>query len=150
MTMRSSRLRRITLLTSLAFIAQLLAVSVCQMDGRAMASTATGHSDDLPMVMGSSCVEQHDRHNTMLTDHNSSAPHGDHDGPCGHCNQPDELVSITGNIAFSPALLPLLYACILSDSQTQPESTRAFTLFSPEQPPGSSGVILSISQRIRI
>jgi len=148
MTMRSVRMRRLTLLTSLAFIVQLLAVSVCQMDGRAMAATATGHAADLPMIMDSSCTEQHDSHHAM--NNNDSTPHSGHDGPCGHCNQPDELVSSNGNITFSPALLPLLYTSILTASKAPNESTAAFTLVSPEQPPGSAGVIFRISQRIRI
>jgi len=152
MHLRRFRLRRISLLSSLSFMIQMLAVSVCQMGGDAMAMGVTAdHQMHHAKHMERLCVNNAQPMALSLTGVGQSAPHSSHHGPCSHCNQPDEMVSVMNVADFSSVSLPLLSMNTLILLQIQAENGDTFSPYAQSaQPPGSVPLIYRTSLRILI
>jgi len=152
MHLRRFRLRRISLLISLSFMVQMLAVSVCQMGASAMvmADDSADYQISHSMYMERQCVNDKSM-DLSATGTGQSEPHSNHHYPCSHCNQPDKLVSVMAMTDFSSASLPLRSMNTLILLQIQADNGNAFSPYAQSvQPPGSVALIYRTSHRILI
>jgi len=150
MQLRRFRLRKVSLLICLSFMIQMLAVSVCQMGGSAMAMgiDSMDHQMHHSRHMERLCVSDDKPMALLVAAGEQSVPHSKHHEPCSHCNQPDEMVSMTAMADFSSVSLPLISMNTLILLQTQSE--RGDTFSQSAQPSGSSALNYRTSQRILI
>ena len=142
---------RISLALCLSFMLQMLAISVCQMGSmpEAMAANSSEHHMHRLMPMERQAMPGM----PQLVMHDQSTPRPDHSVPCSHCNQPDELVSITQISGVLMLSVPLLH---VGDSgfplQVQAGRTIMLTDCAPPTIYASNNksIIYRTSQRLRI